>query len=122
MVAKAGFLRVAQYLVLTLTLALGVNAVAQDELRATFFKNADIAKAAAEAANAELLAPRSFGRGMKEYRDAETALSRGRNIELVRSNAADAARFFDTATEAAQLAATALTQVMKSRQDAANAR
>lgn len=122
MVAKAGFLRLAQYLVLTLTLALGANAVAQDELRATFFKNADIAKAAAEAANAELLAPRSFGRGMKEYRDAETALSRGRNIELVRSNAADAARFFDTATEAAQLAATALTQVMKSRQDAANAR
>lgn len=122
MVAKAGFLRVAQYLVLTLTLALGANAVAQDELRATFFKNADIAKAAAEAANAQLLAPRSFGRGMKEYRDAETALSRGRNIELVRSNAADATRFFDTATEAAQLAATALTQVMKSRQDAANAR
>jgi len=122
MVAKAGFLRVAQFLALTLTLALGANVVAQDELRATFFKDADIAKAAAEAANAELLAPRSFGRGMKEYRDAETALSRGRNIELVRSNAADAARYFDTATEAARLAATALAQVMKSRQDAANAR
>ncbi len=122
MVAKASFLRVAQFLALTLTLALGANAVAQDELRATFFKDADIAKAAAEAANAELLAPRSFGRGMKEYRDAETALSRGRNIELVRSNAADAARYFDTATEAARLAATALAQVMKSRQDAANAR
>ena len=122
MVAKAGFLRVAQYLVLTLTLALGANAVAQDELRATFFKDADIAKAAAEAANAALLAPRSFGRGMKEYRDAETALSRGRNIELVRSNTADAARYFDSATEAARLAATALAQVMKSRQDAANAR
>jgi len=122
MVAKAGFLRVAQYLALTLTLALGANAIAQDELRATFFKDADIAKAAAEAANAELLAPRSFGRGMKEYRDAETALSRGRNIELVRTNAADAARYFDTATEAARLAATALAQVMKSRQDAANAR
>ena len=122
MVAKANFLRVAQYLLLTLTLALGANAVAQDELRATFFKDADIAKAAAEAANAELLAPRSFGRGMKEYRDAESALSRGRNIESVRSNTADAATYFDTATEAARLAATALAGVMKSRQDAANAR
>jgi len=122
MVARAGFLRVAQHLLLTLSLTLGAHALAQDELRATFFKDADIARAAAEAANAELLAPRSYGRGMKEYRDAETALSRGRNIELVRSNAADATRYFDTATEAAQLAATALAQVMKSRQDAANAR
>jgi len=122
MVARAGFLRVAQHLLLTLSLVLGAHALAQDELRATFFKDADIARAAAESANAELLAPRSYGRGLKEYRDADTALSRGRNIELVRSNTADATRYFDTATTAAQLAATALAQVMKSRQDAANAR
>ena len=94
MVARSGFLRGAQYLVLALTLALGAGAIAQDELRATFFKDADAARAAAEAANAELLAPRSYGRGMKEYRDAENALARGRNIELVRSNAADAVRYF----------------------------
>jgi outer membrane protein OmpA-like peptidoglycan-associated protein len=59
---------------------------------------------------------------MDEYRDAEAALERGRNIETVRSNAADAARNFQTATTAAELASTALAQVMKSRQDAANAR
>ena len=94
----------------------------QNELRNTFFKDADAAKAAAEAANAELLAPRSWERGLREYRDAETALERGRNIETVRSNAADAAKYFKTATESAQVAATALAQVMKSRQDAANAR
>jgi outer membrane protein OmpA-like peptidoglycan-associated protein len=93
-----------------------------DELRKTFFKDADAAKAAAEAARAELLAPRSWSRGMKEYRDAETALERGRNIEYVRSNAAEATNHFKTATKAAELAATALAQVMKSRQDAANAR
>ena len=95
---------------------------AQDELRNTFFKEADAAKAAAEAANAELLAPRSWERGMKEYRDAENYLSRGANIEYVRSNAAEATNYFNTAAEAAQLAGTALAQVMKSRQDAANAR
>ncbi len=106
---------------LVLVLAAG-TAVAQDELRKTFFKEADAAKAAAEAANAELLAPRSWERGMKEYRDAENYLQRGANIEYVRSNAAEATNYFNTAAEAAQLAGTALAQVMKSRQDAANAR
>ncbi|MFQ5609971.1 MAG: OmpA family protein, partial [Woeseiaceae bacterium] len=122
MVRKVGISSVCQVLVLAASLGLAPDAFAQDELRDTFFREADAAKAAADAANAELLAPRSYGRGMKEYRDAETALERGRNIETVRSNAADAANHFNTATEAAQLASTALAQVMKSRQDAANAR
>ena len=119
MPAYVRFVRV----VLIATLLLGVGtAHAQDELRKTFFKEADAAKAAADAANAALLAPRSYQRGMDEYEDADYALERGRNIETVRSNAADAARYFKTATTAAQLASTALAQVMKSRQDAANAR
>jgi len=109
--------------VLIAMLLLGVgNAAAQDELRKTFFKEADAAKAQADAVNAKLLAPRSYERGMSEYDDAVFALERGRNIETVRSNASDAAGYFKTATTAAGLAATALSQVMKSRQDAANAR
>ncbi len=119
MALKPGFGR----LVLMLALLLGAPlAQAQDELRDTFFKEADAAKAAAEAADAALLAPRSYERGMKEYRDAELALERGRNIETVRSNAGDATTYFTTATEAAELAKVKLAQVMKSRQDAANAR
>ena len=98
------------------------NVLAQNELRTTFFKEADAAKAAAEAANAELLAPRSYNRGLDEFNDAEEGLARGRNIEYVRNHANDAADYFRTAAEAAQLASTALSQVMKSRQDAANAR
>jgi len=119
MSVQLGFVRC----VLIVTLLLGVgNVYAQDELRKTFFKAADAAKAQADAANAQLLAPRSYERGISEYSDAEFALDRGRNIETVRSNAADAAPFFETATTAARLATTALAQVMKSRQDAANAR
>ncbi len=95
---------------------------AQNELRDTLFRDADAARAAAEAADAELLAPRNFERGMREYRDAEALLERGSNIESVRGNAADATSYFTAATEAAEVAATALAQVMKSRQDAANAR
>ncbi|MDH3547166.1 MAG: OmpA family protein [Gammaproteobacteria bacterium] len=119
MAAQPGFARY----VLWVTLLLGMSSVcAQDELRATFLKDADAAKAAADAVDAELLAPRSYERGMREYNAAELSLQRGRNIETVRSNAADATRFFKTATTAAELARTALAQVMKSRQDAANAR
>ena len=110
-----------RFLVLMLVLA-SASVFAQDELRNTFFKDADAAKAAADAANAQLLAPRNYERGMREYTDAETALERGRNIETVRSNAADATSYFKTATSAAELAKVKLAQVMKSRQDAANAR
>ena len=119
MAVKQGFVR--SFLIVALLLGAG-TATAQDELRKTFFKDADAAKAAADAANAQLLAPRSYERGMSEYTDAEVALERGRNIETVRSNAADATRYFNTAVSAAELASTALAQVMKSRQDAANAR
>ncbi len=94
---------------------------AQNELRSTFFKEADAARAAAEEAQASLLSPRNWTRAEKEYQDAEQALQRGRSIETVRSNAADATRYFTAATEAATLASTALAQVIKSRQDAANA-
>ncbi len=114
--------RLAKLTLLGIMLLSAASASAQNELRATFFKDADTAKAAAEAANAELLAPKNFERGMKEFSDAESALQRGRNIETVRSNAAQATSFFKTATDKAALAKTALAQVMKSRQDAANAK
>lgn len=117
-----GNTQIARILLLGLALAMAGTALAQGELRDTFFKDADSAKAAADAFDAELLAPRSYERGMKEYRDAESALERGRNIETVRSNAAEATSNFKTAAESARLAKTTLAQLMKSRQDAANAR
>ena len=118
MVAKPGLFKVTFTL---LAVMLAGIANAQNELRDTFFREADAAKQAAEEANAELLAPRSWGRGMKEYQDAEEALNRGRNIEIVRNNASEAAGHFRTATEAAALAKTHFAQALKSRQDAANA-
>ena len=76
MALNPGFRRCA----LLLMLLLGTSsALAQDELRNTFFKDADAAKAAADAADAKLLAPRSYERGLSEYNDAEMALERGRN-------------------------------------------
>ncbi|MBT8106967.1 MAG: OmpA family protein [Gammaproteobacteria bacterium] len=118
MVAKA---TVSKLVLTTLLLVFAAQGHAQDELRKTFFKDADAARAAAEAHNAELLAPRAWERGMGEYEDAEEALKRGRNIEYVRDNAANATNYFREAAEKAQLANTKFAQVLKSRQDAANA-
>ncbi len=95
---------------------------AQSELRKTFFKEVDAARAAAETVNASLLAPDSWGKGMRDYKAAEDGLERGRNIEYVRDKAADSEQSFKAAKTAAELAKTVLAQVMKSRQDAANAK
>ncbi len=119
MVAKTGLTK---FVILSIALLAAGSGYAQDELRRTFFKDADAALAAADAVNAKLFAPKSYTSGMKEYRTAEDYLERGRNIEYVRSNAADAVRFLRKATEAAELAQTALAQAIKSRQDGANAK
>ncbi|MDH5261025.1 MAG: OmpA family protein [Gammaproteobacteria bacterium] len=116
---RSGLVRI---LILGVALLAAGSGYAQDELRKTFFKEADAAKASAEAVNAKLFAPKSYETAMKEYLSAEDLLERGRNIEYVRTNAADATRHFKTATEAAKLAQTALAQAIKSRQDGANAR
>jgi outer membrane protein OmpA-like peptidoglycan-associated protein len=98
------------------------SAVAQDELRKTFFKDVDAARAAADAVNANLLAPRSYSAAVKDYDAADIGLNRGRNIEYVRNKVGRAEKNFQTATTTAELAKTVLSQVMKSRQDAANAK
>ena len=98
------------------------QAVAQSELHKTFLGDADEALAAADAAEARLLSPRNYERGTDAYENAVDALERGRNIEYVRNEAKEAEDYFTAATEAAGVARTALAQVMKSRQDAANAR
>ena len=118
MVAKTGLVRL---VILGIALLATGSGFAEDELRKTFFRDADAALAAADEVNAKLYAPKSYESGMKEYRDAENGLARGRNIEYVRSNAADAVDYFKTATDTASLAQTALAQAIRSRQDGANA-
>jgi outer membrane protein OmpA-like peptidoglycan-associated protein/predicted outer membrane protein len=118
----ASALKFMKSLLLVAMLSAAGSAVAQDELRRTFFKDVDAALEAANAVDARLLAPRSYSDGMEAYEAAEDALERGRNIEYVRRRAGEAEGHFKTARTAAELAKTALAQVMKSRQDAANAR
>ncbi len=107
--------------VLALLVSLSGQASAQDALRETFLSSAEAALAEADEVDAQLLAPRSYEAGMKAFRAAEEGLQRGRNIEWVRGKAADATAHFQQAAKTGRLAHTVLGQVMKSRQDAANA-
>jgi OOP family OmpA-OmpF porin len=96
-------------------------ALAQQELRATLFAEADRALAAARAANAELLAPTAFNRGLEAYAAAENDLARGRNMERVRTALANAVNAFDTSVQAAEIASVNLASLIKTRADASNA-
>lgn len=120
MKTKFGFVRLGLLLVTLLGTAAG--ATAQDELRKTFFQEADAALAAADALNAKLLSPKNYARATEAYQSGDTGLARGRNIAYVREKTADAEKYYNAAIKSAKLAKTALGQVLKSRQDGANAR
>lgn len=98
------------------------GAVAQDELRSTLFKQADEAKTAAEAANAELLSPTNFERGQRAYVEADRDLARGRNLARVRTKLVDASDYFSKAEAAAEIAKITLASVIKTRSDALQAK
>jgi outer membrane protein OmpA-like peptidoglycan-associated protein len=85
------------------------------------FAEADRALAAARAADAELLAPATFTRGLEAYASAENDLARGRNIDRIRSSLAAASRTFGEARDAAEIASVTLAAVLKTRADASNA-
>jgi len=104
-----------------LALVLAIPGVAQEDLRATLFAQADAARSAAFEAEAELLAPAAFERGREAYAAAEEDLRRGRNMERIRNRLAEATQAFNAATEAAAIAKITLASLIKTRDDAVNA-
>jgi OmpA-OmpF porin, OOP family len=94
---------------------------AQQDLRTSLFAETDRALEQARAANAELLAPATFARGMEAYMAAESDLARGRNMERIRDALASASRAFTEAGNAAEIANVTLAAVIKTRADATNA-
>ena len=91
------------------------------ELRSALFEDADERLEAAREAEAELLAPISFRRGLDAYEDAEEDLARGRNIERIRSGISQSIAGFDAAIEASEIARITLASLIKTRDDALNA-
>jgi len=106
-------------LVAALTLVHGARA---QDLRSTLFEAADEALEAAQAANAPLLAPGVYANGLDAYTSAEEDLDRGRSIDRIRNRLAAAITALNDAADASEIAAITLAPLIKTRDDAVNAR
>ncbi|MFQ5638304.1 MAG: hypothetical protein ACE5IR_09970 [bacterium] len=90
---------------------------AQD-VKATLFKEAKPALQQAKQAKADILAPKSFNKGMEHYREAEEDLKKGENLEDIRKKLRAAVAYFTKAAEATKLAEVTFISSMKARSDA----
>jgi outer membrane protein OmpA-like peptidoglycan-associated protein len=102
-------------------LLLAPGAGAQQELRQSLFAGADAAIAAAQAADAPLLAPVGYRQAMNYYADAEQDFSRGRNLDRIRTDLAEVVRLLNQAIDSAEIAKITLASLLKTRDDARNA-
>jgi len=111
----------------SLVVALGLLAfepiAAQDssQIRSQLFAAADAALAAADAAEANVLAPTSYERASEHYRSAEQDLARGRSLEGIRAELVEATRYYTQAAERTELARVSLAAPFQARRDALEA-
>jgi len=98
-----------------------VSASAQDNLRETLFGQTDEAFKAANAARANVLAPKNYGDAAKHYRDAEDKLQRNRSIESIKKDLNEAALSLRQAVDATRIASVTLTSAIQARNDAEEA-
>lgn len=107
---------------LTLLAALLAATVSAQDLRKSLFADSDAALAKAKSVNAEVLAPKSFGKGQKAYSTAEAQLKKGDSVERIRKNLTTAQASFEKATEASALAEVTFADTLSARQAAGVAR
>ena len=105
----------------TIALAFAGTLAAAQGLRESLFGAADKKLAEADAANAELLAPAGYGEAKDIYAEADEELTRGRNIERIRSRLAEVVRLLDQAIESSEIAEVTLASLIKTRDDALSA-
>lgn len=109
------------HVVLAAVVTMLTGVCAAQELRTALFEDVDSALAAAREAQAPLLAPISFQRGMEAYEDADEDLERGRNLERIRAQIQSAMTAFEASIEASEIAEITLAAMIKTRGDALNA-
>ena len=116
-----GGLRLVLAAICWVALAVARPTLAQD-LRSPLFQAADAALAAAEAANASVLAPAAYESGMSDYNAAENDLARGRSINRIQGRLADAEADFNQAAATAATAAATFAPLLEVRVNAMDAR
>ncbi len=103
-------------------LAFGVvQAQTAQAIRDQVFGATDAVKKQADDLNAALLAPESYKDGLELYLEANDGMEKGRDLERVRSNLAEAQQHFTRSIEATKLAQTTFTGVLAAREAASKA-
>jgi len=92
--------------------------LASGEIKDSLFREATTARQAAESAGAKLFAPKTYGKAIKRYQNAERKFGGGGNIDTIRSELAVATELFQNAAKVSTSASTELAAVMKTRTDA----
>lgn len=95
-----------------------IEYVGVDDIKTVLFREANAAMKAAKKVQADVLAPRNFGEGMKRYQKAETDLKRQKSLDDIRQNLRESIAYFQKATDATKLAEVTFPNSMKARKDA----
>lgn len=115
------FLQPSTAVVATL-LFLTFSAAAQTgNIRETLFAEADGVLAAAKQKKAFVLAPESFSKGERLYKQAEANLKRGKNLNNIQRDLTRAVQYLEKSIEASKLGKVKFASVLTARQDAATA-
>jgi hypothetical protein len=106
---------------LSLVASSALYAQSPTAVRDQVFGETDAVKKQAEELNAKLLAPESYAEGMKVYLEAVDTMEKGKDLERVREELAEAKGFFQRSVDASKLAQTTFTQALAMRSTAEKA-
>ena len=95
-----------------------MDASAAQNLEQPLFSEATAAMNQAKKEEAFLYAPRSYERGMDNYKSARKRFARGARLDSIRSEVADATTYFLQAAKISQHTKTVLASLIKTRTDA----
>jgi OmpA-OmpF porin, OOP family len=106
-----------RYIVLVLSLLASgaLLAQSQQQIRDQLFGETDAVKKQAEDLNARVLAPEAYAEGMEVYMSAVDTMEKGKDLDKVREELAEAKGFFATAVDASQLARTTFVDALTAR-------
>ncbi len=108
-------------LLLALTVSTISSVVYAQDLRATLFAEADALVKVTKEKKAFVLAPVSYGKGAKLYKQADANLKKGRNLASIQRDLNAAVKFLERSLEATKLAEVTFASVLKARNDARKA-
>ena len=90
-------------------------AQSQQAVRDQIFGETDVVKKQADDLNAKMLAPESYAEGMEVYLSAVDTMEKGKDLDSVREDLAEAKGFFQKSVDTSQLARTTFSVALAAR-------